>query len=661
MKKLERKDFLKIGGGAVVGGLTGYVFSGAPFLGYQWLVEWTQDQHVPAGGREQYLKTICEACREKCEMSIRMIGDRAVKLETSNSGCPFSQNALQLMYHSERIDAPLKRIGKKGTVKASAFEKVSWDEALAAVAKQTGRLIGEKKGHLIAGIKKNDNLAAALLDRFVKASGSNNAYYEPSLTTLSQTALGGYVDYDFNNADFILSFGARLLEGWGSACAMNKAFAEWKKRGVTLVQADSICTRTASMANQWLPIKPGTEMFLALGIANYLRRKGRGAGGADWMAVVDKYTTDKVAAITGLKVKQIEDVAEAFSRAGNPVAVAGRGGKGVSSSSAELMAVHALNLMAGSRAAVLKKSAGLGEPVLSANAAASLKEAKKHAGLDDFIKNGNFEVLFVNEADPVYKSVYGSDLAKKMEKTFVVAVTPLLNDTAMYADYVFPSLSFIETETAAGKAPVAPYAKSIHAGDIIINLGKKVADTKDSFPWAGYVDLVKTYGGAFGAGNVNLNGQVLSDNCSALEKTLKASEEFPLALVPMELTFVGDGDGMAFPYVLKTIDDKTYSQGKLWVQINRDTADKEGVSEGSRIDIESSRGKTSSVFVHLTDTVAPGAIAIPLGFGHKSYTKYAKNKGVNPKEIMANDIDPLTGAANWWLTRVNISKRWLPL
>ena len=32
-----------------------------------------------------------------------------------------------------------------------------------------------------------------------------------------------------------------------------------------------------------------------------------------------------------------------------------------------------------------------------------------------------------------------------------------------------------------------------------------------------------------------------------------------------------------------------------------------------------------------------------------------KKKGVNPKEIMANDIDPLTGAANWWLTRVKIS------
>lgn len=655
MKKIERKDFLKIGGGAVVGGLSGYVFSGAPFLGLQWLVEWTQDQYVPVPGKEEYLKTMCAACREKCEMSIRMIGDRAVKIESSNSGCPFSQNALQLVYHPERIDTPLKRTGSKGSAKASAFERVSWEEALADISKRMNKLIADKKGNLIAGINKNDNLAAALLDRMVKAAGSGNAYYEPSLNSLTQAALGGYVDYDFRNADFILSFGARLLEGWGSSCSMNKAFIEWKKKGTKLVQVDAVRTRTASIADQWLAVKPGTELILALGIANYLMKKGRATGGADWMAVVGGYTTEKVAALTGLKAKQIEDVAEAFSRAGNPVAVAGRGGKGVSSSSAEIMAVYALNQLVNSRSAALKKNPGLGEPALSANAAASLQAAKKHAGLDDFIKNGSFEMLFVNEADPAYRSVYAKELIEKMEKAFVVGIMPLLNDTAMYADYIFPSLSFLESANPGGDAALKPYMKAVHAGDAIISLAKKVDDIKGSFNWAGYIDLVKNYGAAVGIGGTVYNAKVLKDQLALLEKTLKDTGEFTLSLIPTELAFVGDGDGMAFPYVLKTIDDKTFSEGKLWVQINRETADREGVSEGERIDIESFRGEIGSVRAHLTDTVAPDTIAIPLGFGHKAYTKYAKKKGVNPKEIMANDIDPLTGAANWWLTRVKIS------
>jgi anaerobic selenocysteine-containing dehydrogenase len=656
MKKLERKDFLKIGGGAIVGGLSGYVFSGAPFLGLQWLVEWTQDQYVPAGGKESYLKSVCGACRGKCEMSIRMIGDRAVKIETTNSGCPFGQNALQLYYHPERVDAPLKRISGKGSVKQSAFEKVTWDAALSDIASRMNKLIGENKGGLIAGMNRTYNLSAALLDRLVKSAGSGNSYYEPSFDALTGSALGGYVDYDFFNTDFILSFGARLLEGWGNPCDMNRAFVEWKKKGVKIVQVDAICTRTASMADKWLNIKPGTEQALALGIANYLaRKKGKTTGLADWMAVVNAFPAERAAKMTGLTVKQIEDVAEAFSRARNPIAVAGRGGSAVSSSSAEIMAVHALNRMVGGRGAALKKIPGLGEPAMTAGALASMKAAKKYSGADDFIKNGNFEMLIVNEADPAYKSVFGSDFTRKMEKAFVVAVMPLLNDTAMYADYIFPSITFLEEDNQNGKAPLALYLKAKHAGDLFIDLAKKVDVIKQNFPWTGYLDLVRTYGAAAGAGNVNYNAKVMKAQIDFIEKAVAPSSDFPLFLLPFELTYVGDGEGLAFPYVLKTIDEKTFSNGRLWVQINRETARKYGVSEGKRIGIKSPRGEIGSVCVHLTDTVAPDTIAIPLGFGHKAYTRYAKDKGVNPKKIMADDIDPLTGAANWWLTRVKIS------
>jgi anaerobic selenocysteine-containing dehydrogenase len=285
-----------------------------------------------------------------------------------------------------------------------------------------------------------------------------------------------------------------------------------------------------------------------------------------------------------------------------------------------------------------------------------LNKAKKFTGLDDFIKNGNFEMLFVNGADPVYRSTYGEVLTGKMEKSFVVAIMPLLNDTALYADYIFPSTIFLEQDINAVKAPLHPYLKSRNSADMIIDLAKRVDGIKGNFPWSGYQELAGEKGGAVaGAGYPHYNAKILRDEIDSIEKNLKPSEEFPLYLIPVELTFVGDGEGMAFPYVLKTIDDKTFSREKLWVRINGDTARKYGVSEGERINIESSRGRLGSVRARLTDTVPPNTIAIPMGFGHKAYTKYAKNKGVNPKGIMANDIDPLTGTANWWLTRVKIS------
>ncbi|MCK4816088.1 molybdopterin oxidoreductase, partial [bacterium] len=86
-----------------------------------------------------------------------------------------------------------------------------------------------------------------------------------------------------------------------------------------------------------------------------------------------------------------------------------------------------------------------------------------------------------------------------------------------------------------------------------------------------------------------------------------------------------------------------------------ETAEKHGVSEGSSIDILSKRGEIGAVKVHLTKTIAPDTVAIPLGFGHTSYTRYATGKGVNPKEIMSDNIDPISGTADWWFTRIKIS------
>ncbi len=82
MDKLERKDVIKLAGGAVLGTAVGTVFSGAPFLGLQWLVEWTQDQYVPGKGDEKFIASICQSCPAKCNFSIRMMGNRAIKVET---------------------------------------------------------------------------------------------------------------------------------------------------------------------------------------------------------------------------------------------------------------------------------------------------------------------------------------------------------------------------------------------------------------------------------------------------------------------------------------------------------------------------------------------------------------------------------------------------
>lgn len=643
MKKIDRKDFLKIGGGAVVGGLVGYTLSGAPFLGFQWLVEWTQDQYVPVPGIEKYVQAVSDSCTHGCKVSVRMIGDRAVKIESKDGVCPSCLNGLQLLYHPERIASPMKRTGSKGSEK---FQPVSWDQALKDISAKMNSLINEGKANTIAAINKNESLNGQLMEKFVRSAGSNNLYYEPSLNSITSQALGGYVKYDFANTDYILSFGAKLVEGWGNAVDMQKQFLKWKKNNVKIVQADSACTRTGSIASEFVGIKPGTEAVLAFGMANYLitgkRMTSSGEEFAKWsQLIINKYPLGKVAQITGVAEDKIKKLADEFAAAKNPVAVAGKGAYGVSGSSAEIIAVYCLNTLVKSRAATLAKNS-------------AVSYTAEFAGLDKFIKEGNFSMIFLNGSDPVYKSVYGEELKKKLEKAFVVAITPLMNDSTAYADYILPPLSFLEAETPESKPVVTALKESKDAKEIIISLAAMVDKTRNALPKTA-ADAYKSAGKEAAGGKFSFNVEKIKADIDAYEKKLGQNSEYPVTLVPVEIPLVGDGDGLAFPYVLKSIDPSTMNMGKFFVQMNRETAKKYGFSEGSSIKITSARGKLGKAYVHLTDVVAPETVAIPLGFGHESYTKYGNEKGLNPKKIMTADVDPLTGAADWWSTRVKIS------
>ncbi|MFW5770764.1 MAG: molybdopterin-containing oxidoreductase family protein [Spirochaetota bacterium] len=670
MKKLERKDFLKMVGGAVVGTGTGYVFSGAPFQSLQWLVEWTQDQYTPQEGEEKYIQSICNACPDKCTISVRKIGERAVKVETSNQGCPMGQSLVHVLYHPERIKTPLKQVGKKGSGK---FEPVSWDDAVNTIAKKIDSLRKDGKAAGIVGINESHaGISGMLLDRLITAAGSPNMYEDPCFCSLSKAAVEltqnteGSIYYDFDKADFILSFGARLLEGWGNAGAMHRLFAGWKDRGVRFVHIDTICTRTASAADQWVAIKPGTEAALALGIANILITKfGKRSAGAQFgrfhELIINEYTPAKVSELTGIKPEALEQLAKEFASARRPVAVTGKGGQGVSSSTMEMAAVQALNSLAGSLGSVVKVKTekGLGSMQLDSYAKKGLNSASKAKGLDEFIAgDAKADLIIINGANPVFLSTYGKKLIEKMkEASTVVVIAPLLNDTAMYADYVLPSLSSLEMKTEAGGPVVSPRFKAIHAGDSLIRIARKIDGVKQSFPWKNYTALISDTSSQVikSVSSFSFPAKMMSKELEETQKTNAATSDYPLAMLPYEITMVGDGRGLALPYVLKGLNNTVLTEETLWVLMNPSTADEYGVSEGEKVDLESSRGELDNVRVHLTKTIAPGVIAIPLGFGHTAYTKYATDKGVNPKEIMNNKIDPVSGTADWWLTRVKIS------
>ena len=77
--------------------------------------------------------------------------------------------------------------------------------------------------------------------------------------------------------------------------------------------------------------------------------------------------------------------------------------------------------------------------------------------------------------------------------------------------------------------------------------------------------------------------------------------------------------------------------------------------EGDVVEIASSHGQVQAPVVFSPGT-SPDVIAMPVGQGHETFTRYASGRGSNPIKVLAASIEPETGALAWAATRVKISR-----
>ena len=121
--------------------------------------------------------------------------------------------------------------------------------------------------------------------------------------------------YDVENAKTIVSFGAPILDGWGTPGRVMAAFNRKRERtekGFHLIQIETRYSRTAALADSWIPINPGTELPFALGLANviiteklYDREKIRrlAIDFTDFQHFVKYFTPDVAEKITGVQCR----------------------------------------------------------------------------------------------------------------------------------------------------------------------------------------------------------------------------------------------------------------------------------------------------------------------------------------------------------------------
>ena len=720
--KVDRRSFLSF----VIGGAAGTALSPLPWKLMDDSSIWSQMwpwTPVPPDGEVIYEDSTCSLCPGGCGISVRKVDNRAVKIEGKqghpiNDGgiCILGLSGLQMLYGPTRVKSPMKRIGERG---AGQWQRISWDEAATILTEKLTDIRNKGEAHTVAAIAGSDSgTVPALLQRFMTAYGSPNFIRTPSGRDTDELAVkmlfgnNGRTGFDVENADYVISFGSGIVDGWGSPVRMFRAASFWKDKKVTVVQVEPRLSNSAAKATRWVPINPGTEADLALGIAaamvaNGLADTGNVPGFGSWENdLLTDYEAQKVAQVTGIDAAAIIELAKGFARADRPLALCGRGKAQTAGSLRETAAVYLLNALAdninqeGGMWAVPEAdyiqwpdvaiddlaSAGLSQPRIDGAGAGKYTQARYLASRLAEAVNGNgpypLQVLLVAGANPCHDLPDTTSVKAALERIpFIVSFSSFNDETAAMADLLLPDHIYLEryedVPVGAGlaqqviglsKPVVSPQFNTRHMGETLITLAQAMGGSMaDAFAWDDYETcleetLAEKWDTLMEEGVwVQTNFDPVGDTLKLVGMDAPAVQaegdvnRFPLLLVPYDSIRLTSGYVGEAPFMIKTVADTVIKGKDGFVEVNPQTASAVGLSEGALATLTTPRGQ-ARVRVHQFEGIKPGVVAMARGLGHTAYDGFLADKGVNINTLIGPVEDPSSGHDAAWGIRATLSK-----
>ncbi len=235
------------------------------------------------GARIESVPGWCALCRSRCGARFQVADGRLVGVApwaghpTGGSLCAKGRAAPELQYHPERLSRPLRRTTPRGHPDPR-WEPVGWDEALDGIAARLRAIRDESGAHAVAFASASPGATALSdslewIERLVFAFGSPNFltgvencnwHRDHNHAHTFGTGIGMP---DYEHTDLVLLWGFNPGNVW---LAQAQALARARARGARLVVIDPVRTRHAAQADRWLPVRPGTDAALALGLAREL-------------------------------------------------------------------------------------------------------------------------------------------------------------------------------------------------------------------------------------------------------------------------------------------------------------------------------------------------------------------------------------------------------
>ncbi len=506
--KVSRRGFLQIAGVSVAG----RVASGCKVLERGYPEEYSVEKPpVPgvegwAQGEERLIKSTCLQCEGGCGIIVRVVEGRAVRIKgnpdypTNQGGlCPKGLNGLQVLYDPDRIEGPLQRVGARG---AGNWKRISWDEAIARVARQLTALRANGESHTLAvlGGRYRGHMRD-LVRRFLSAYGSPNEIDHESLCTTGDKVASFLAQgirerlaYDWERTKYVLVFGAGFVESFRPTAMMLRIHGHMRQgvpgQRTKIVQIDPRYGVSAARADEWVQVRPGTDGALALGLAHVLIRDGlvnkkfirnhtlgfdawTDAAGRSHIGfrdlVLSSYAPPSVAETTGVAVQTIERLAHEFAAHQPGVAIVGRGAAAHTNGVYNVLAIHALNALVGSievPGGVLVQRRppfaswpepelddvarlGLGRPRFDLDGGEVPPFADSQlATLAERLEWGQpyrLKAVFFYYTNPLFSAPVPDRLRAALERVpLLVSFSPFMDESTAMADFVLPDHTYLE-------------------------------------------------------------------------------------------------------------------------------------------------------------------------------------------------------------------------
>src|ERR1700732_5310671 len=323
---------------------------------------------------QQIMKKVVHAacphdCPDACGVLITVEGGRATKIQgdpahpvTRGFLCAKVAKYLDRVYSPDRVLYPMRRVRAKGPGQDArsrqAFERISWDEALDQICVRFRDVIAEFGSEAILPYSYGGTLGAlnggSMDRRFFHRIGASrlernicSAAGGAGLNSVIGIKLGTDPE-QFTRSRYIIAWGANIH---GNNVHLWPFIAEARRKGAKLVVIDPYRTRTAACADWYLPINPGSDAALALGMMHVIINEGlhdtdylaRYTTGFDQLREkVQEYSPERVEKWTGIAASDIVKLAREYATT-HPAVI--RSNYGVQRSEGGGMATRAVTML----------------------------------------------------------------------------------------------------------------------------------------------------------------------------------------------------------------------------------------------------------------------------------------------------------------------------